>query len=387
VTPRRPLLARTLAPLLALCALLVGALMPAPAGAIVGGTDKVSDGLSAPLAYVQIREPTGLAGCSGTLIAPAVVMTAAHCVYETSKHGNLLGIARPSSVSVRVGSRDVSNAALGVDAHVVAVLPQPYYRWDGVHHFHDVALLALDHPLPQAPALLAEQRPGAGKPLLIVGYGRSSTKDHSGPGELRVGQIDAADPATCHLVSEAFNPSWLFCGSAATTNPDVPGGTACFGDSGGPAFASENTAGNVVVEGVISYGSGLDCENSRSYLTLVSSERGFIDHALATAPTAWAGLRDDPPTAAIRPVHRKAGQAGFLSVRIDDDKSRHSRVDITFRSEGRQVAQAFRSVPTNRWVKFRLRVQSRRGSSSICVQGTDATKKQSNKACTRDVVR
>jgi hypothetical protein len=274
-----------------------------------------------------------------------------------------------------------------VSARVVAVLPQPYYRWDGTHHFHDIALLALDRSLPQAPAALAEQRPRAGKPLLIAGYGRSSTKDRSGPSELRIGQIDAADPATCHLISEAFNPSWLFCGSAASDHLAVPGGTACFGDSGGPAFASENTAGNVVVEGVISYGSGVDCESSRSYLTLVSSERGFIDRALATDPGSWSRLRDDPPTATVKPVSRRVGQTGFLLVRIDDDRSSHSRVDITFRAAGRQVAQAFRSVPTNRWVKFRLRAQSRRASGSICVQGTDSTKKQSNRACAHDVVR
>ena len=51
------------------------------------------------------------------------------------------------------------------------------------------------------------------------------------------------------------------------------------------------------------------------------------------------------------------------------------------------MGQAFRSVVTNRWVKFRLHAQSKRGTSSICVQGTDGTKKQSNKACARDVVR
>ena len=97
-----------------LVALLAATLTAAPAQAIVGGTDQVSEGLVAPLAFIQISEPTGLAGCSGTLIAPAVVMTAAHCVYETTKHGNLLGIARPSAFAVRVGSRDVSNSALGV---------------------------------------------------------------------------------------------------------------------------------------------------------------------------------------------------------------------------------------------------------------------------------
>ena len=46
----------------------------------------------------------------------------------------------------------------------MAVLPQPFYRWDGRRHDHDVALLALDRAMPQAPAALAEQQPDAGKP-------------------------------------------------------------------------------------------------------------------------------------------------------------------------------------------------------------------------------
>lgn len=94
-------------PLLALLVLVVAAFAPAPAGAIVGGTDHVSDALAAPLAFIEIKQPQGLAACTGTLISPSVVMTAAHCVYETTKHNNLIGIAAPSAISVRVGSRDV----------------------------------------------------------------------------------------------------------------------------------------------------------------------------------------------------------------------------------------------------------------------------------------
>ena len=108
-------------------------------------------------------------------------MTAAHCVYEKSKHGNLLGIARPSDVSVRVGSANVLDATLGAAAGVVAVLPQPHYRWDGGRHFHDVALLALDRALPQTPAALAEQAPTAGEPLLITGLRQTSTNDRTRP--------------------------------------------------------------------------------------------------------------------------------------------------------------------------------------------------------------
>jgi Trypsin len=384
----RHALTSPLVPLLALCTLVLMSLAATPAEAIVGGTDQVSDQFTAPLAYIEISQPRGTAACTGTLIAPNVIMTAAHCVYETNRHDNLIGIARPADFRIRVGSRDVSNAALGIAAEVTEVLPQPYYRWDGNRHFHDIALLALARPLPQTPVHLAEQHPGAGKPLLIAGYGRSSTSDRGGPRKLRVAQIDAADPASCHLVSESFDPSWLFCGTAATSDLVVPGGTACFGDSGGPAFASENTTGNVVIEGVISYGAGTDCEVSRSYLTLVASERGFIDRALATEPRNWGGLRDDPPSARVRAAHRRVGRSGFISVRINDDRSRRSRIAIVFYAgDGEQAAQAYRTVPTNRWVRLGLGTRTRRATGTFCVQATDSKRKQSNTACARDVVR
>jgi|tagenome__1003787_1003787.scaffolds.fasta_scaffold20932707_2 hypothetical protein len=378
--------ARLLRLLTAACALVALAITAPTAGAIVGGTDQTSDAFAAPLAFLTITDSSGVGWCSGTLISPTVVMTAAHCVYETGRRGNLLGVSTPSEIVVRVGSRNVSNAALGTKAAVVAVLPQPYYRWDGSRHNHDVALLALDRAMPQAPAALAEQHPDAGKPLVIAGYGSTSTFDNSRPGALKEALIDAADPKSCTLVSESFDPSWLFCG-AASGDPALPGGTSCYGDSGGPAFAYENTAVNLVVEGIISYGSQPSCESSRSYLVLVSSERGFIDRALATAPQNWTTLRDLPPSAKVRAVHRRLGRRGVLSLRIDDDKSRRSRVRIVFYTHaGKRLGRAFRSVPTNQWVEFDLGRSSRRFSGSICVQGSDGTEKKSNVACAADTV-
>jgi hypothetical protein len=373
--------------LAALSALLALAIAAPTAGAIVGGTDQFGAGFAAPLAYIEISEPSGTGSCSGTLISPTVVMTAAHCVYHTTKRDNLLGVARASEISVRVGSSNVSDPRLGSNARVVAVLPQPYYRWDGSRQRHDVALLALDRALPQPPARLAEQRPGAGKSLLIAGYGATSTNDDARPAALKVALIDAADGGSCTLVSEAFDPSWLFCG-AASTDPAVPGGTSCYGDSGGPAFAYENTVDNLVVEGIISYGSNHACERSRSYLVLVSSERGFIDRALATPAQHWTALRDLPPKAAVKATRRHVNQRGNLTLRVDDDKSRHSRVGITFYTRaGKRLSHAFRSVSTNRWVEFDLGSSSKPFSGYVCAQGTDATKKQSNIACAANVVR
>ena len=146
--------------------------------------------------------------------------------------------------------------------------------------------------------MLAEQRPDAGKSLLIAGYGSTSTDDKTRPAALKAALIDAADPASCTLVSEAFDPSWLFCG-AASTDPAVPGGTSCYGDSGGPAFAYENTVANLVVEGVISYG-------SRRTARLALLPRARLERARVHRPRAChAGaeldtLRDLPPTATVK---------------------------------------------------------------------------------------
>jgi hypothetical protein len=371
----------------ALAALVGAAAALAPsAGAIVRGTTQVSAASAAPIAFLEMRTPTGVYACSGTLISPTVVLTAAHCVYETSKNGNLLGIVRPSDISVRVGSTNVRDPALGTSAGVVAVLPQPRYRWDGNRHFHDVALLALDRPMPETPAVLAEQAPAPGEGLVIAGYGQISTNDRTGPSVLREAIIDAADPASCKLVSEHFDPSWLFCG-AASTDPAQPGGTACYGDSGGPAFAPENTTSNVVVEGVMSYVSR-DCEFSRTYLVLVSSERGFIDRARATAADRWNTLRDDPPLAHVKPTTGRVGHDGVLSVRVDDDRSRHSRVMISFVSHGgKLLGHVYRGVATNRWVDFTIDANAKRFTGYVCAQGSDDTTKESNLACARDVVK
>jgi hypothetical protein len=94
--------------------------------------------------------------------------------------------------------------------------------------------------------------------------------------------------------------------------------------------------------------------------------------------------RDDPAQHGV-PTERSCGK---LSLdRIDDDKSRHSRVNIAFYTRGgKRLSHTYRAVATNRWVRFRLLRQMQRFTGYVCAQGTDGTDKASNMACAGDVV-
>ena len=53
---------------------------------IVGGTP-AAEGAYLFMASLDIAGPQGSFGCGGTLVAPAVVLTAAHCVVDSSRNG------------------------------------------------------------------------------------------------------------------------------------------------------------------------------------------------------------------------------------------------------------------------------------------------------------
>lgn len=155
--------------------------------------------------------------CTGTVIAPHAVLTAAHCV----------GSASLPDVSIG----DTLTASTRHDVIATFVHPQ----FDSVTLDHDIAIVIVDPPLGPTPIPIATTLGSlaAGATLRVVGYGWTVIDD-TAPPQRRTGtsQLDAIEDL--RLVSHGA-PSQV-----------------CEGDSGGPALYDDGNGERIV--GVASSG-------------------------------------------------------------------------------------------------------------------------------------
>jgi secreted trypsin-like serine protease len=196
-----------------LCAL-IGA---APAAAITNGTP---DGQRHPsvgglVSPTQYADGTWLY-CSGTLIAPTVFLTAAHCAADGERVQVTFDTAYEAGDKVYAGTFEADPAYSQVQSDP-----------------HDLAVVVLDKPVRGIePAALPEAGSlddlSGGQRFTSVGYGAYAVTN--GPGGHRYLYDDVRMVATGTLNS--VNPAWLRISANAATGD---GGT-CYGDSGGPNF-------------------------------------------------------------------------------------------------------------------------------------------------------
>jgi secreted trypsin-like serine protease len=249
------------------------ALAEPPASYVLGGT-AVAQGGAPYSVYIQASTSSStFVACTGSVIAPTIILTAAHCVFDKTT-GALIPA---SAIAVAAGS---VNRPANPPANVTAVRPDPYYN--PATFQADAAILILNAPVPASaiPVALATPANGAlyapGGSVTFTGWGETvADVPTSAPTQLQSGTVPILANATCQTSVE-FHPGYTLCTGGAGYRP-----ATCHGDSGGPLVAT--TAAGPVQIGITSYGSAVGCGIAPDYFTRVSSVQGWIASAIAGA--------------------------------------------------------------------------------------------------------
>jgi len=240
--------------------------------AIYGGA--VEEGGNDAVVAVRVGVSTPFTLCTGTLVAPGLVLTAWHCVASSVSSIVSCSESGQSLDGPQLGA-DVSPSEVGV---YTGVRPNVYGTAEarGVRIFHaqgdalcddDVAFVALDRPLAQAPmAMRLGGGVRAGDVLRVVGYG---VNDGSFGTAVRVSTPGLAVRAVGATLSASQTP--------LGAREFELGMSACQGDSGGPALD-----GNGAVVGIVSRGGACTDDFGHVYMQ-PAGEPAVIDAAFTFA--------------------------------------------------------------------------------------------------------
>ena len=237
----------------------------APAYAIVGGGAPSADGVGRSVVTI-----VGSRGnfCTGALIAPKIVLTAAHCVQPGADY-KIVEYGADKQASLQ----DVKSVAIHPGFNMQAMLAHRATA--------DVALLQLGAPakgktpstlgLPNIPIVV-------GSRFTIAGIGVTLRGDGKSGGTIRVaGLVATGKPGTLQI--RLVDPV-----SQGTRD----GLGACTGDSGGPVFEDKQTGPAII--GVVSWSTGPNGSAGCGGLTGVTPLTLYRDWLLQTARGWGAGL-------------------------------------------------------------------------------------------------
>lgn len=211
-------------------------------------------------------------GCGASLIAPDMMLTAAHCGAATISDDTM----------VFLGARKATD---GVKRYVMESFPHPDYNSDNEHY--DFMLIKLDstaleegffnessrewtmQPTGLTTISLNEDatQPAKGDDLLVMGFGVTDPKDEFQVAELNEVTVKAFSyDCPSNFLEATIEPEIMICAGYEEGLRD-----ACKGDSGGPLVNSNGTQ-----VGVVSFGRGCGVPNYPGVYSRVSAVAPWI---------------------------------------------------------------------------------------------------------------
>jgi secreted trypsin-like serine protease len=304
--------ARAITGLFLLLALALPAAAAADDGArasIIGGHPATIEEIPS-LSYIQAVHGKHGFACTGTVVAPRVVLTAAHCVEEiengtitpAGEYALSTGVANPS----QAGPENVFHVA---ETHVFPGFDP------GILH-GDAGILILTSPTSTPPIALAGAGDAAlyagGASVQLAGWGLTSAHAKETPENLQATTMLVQTPSSCKQKTRNFyspySPAAQVCLLAASR---ASGG--CFGDSGGPAIG-QRPDGSAVELGITSTG-GPSCSTKfPNVLTRVDYVSNWVGAWIAAVETG----APPPAGATSLPAMTKRGAEQFAVLTLID---------------------------------------------------------------------
>jgi secreted trypsin-like serine protease len=220
-----------------------------PKTKIIGGNDADNGEYKF---YVQLFSGSSGLLCGGSLIAPNVVLTAAHCFVDQ--------LAYVSVGSYELASKYGKEEGYAEHATIIDLVVHPSYNPE-IALDYDLMLLKLDESFFRIPPVSLnsnDAKPSPGDYLSVIGLGLTNPDDeYSVAPVLQEVTLQTVATSSCfpenNADNELVNPETEFCASSSGM---MGGHDSCQGDSGGPILAVDPMSGEAIQMGVVSWGSG-----------------------------------------------------------------------------------------------------------------------------------
>ena len=231
---------------------------PNPEGIVNGKDIETSDPRSKLAILLLITRGSDLSVCTGVVIAPRVILTAAHCLTQTE----------PKHVKVILNNRS-GRAPISESRQADRIVIHEKYNGDP-KSVSDLALLHLAKSLPEAYKPVSLMQIGekiTGDSALLIGFGITGETKH--------------DSMTLRETSKSFKTELHLKETSIGIDQRTKTGGFCRGDSGAPVFADVEKQRKLI--GINSFTVGLEKDrecHTASVAMLIPHFAGWIkNHA------------------------------------------------------------------------------------------------------------